>query len=156
MPSLNIKDYIIAILLLATIGLSITTVIIKTNLNIKANIIEQQQALAEAHKIKIALLKEHSEKTKEYLDEKYTVQFDTLNNVISRLHSEREKSILPTIPKSSTDPKGICFKREDLDKAINGYRDGVQELVRKGSEAIIGLNIAREWVEEEKALYDEQ
>lgn len=154
MPSLNIKDYIIAGLLLAILGMGATLSYFKTQLSLKTDIISQQEELAEAQKEKIAIIEKSSQKTTEYLNEKYDVSISLLNSTIDRMHNEREESLMPSIPETTRDPSTACFSREELNEAVARYRAGVQELIIKGSEATIGLNIAKEWVKEEAEIYD--
>jgi hypothetical protein len=155
MLSLNIKDYILAILIVVILGLSASSLYYKTRLDVKVQLIEQHDALAVAQKEKIKLLKKQSKRTEEYLNEKYDVELSILNSTIDGMRDKHRESILPSLPKGSSDPSRICFKREALDEAVQGYRYGVQDLIKKGNRAVIGLNIAKEWVEEETLIYGE-
>lgn len=154
MFSLNIKDYIIAGLLLVIVALGFVTFYDKTRITILEDYKEKSTLLAKQQRNKIALLKEHSKKTEEYLNEKYDVELSMLNTTIGRLR-EHNTSLMPSIPPTSRDTTTACFQREAIDEAISRYRAGVQGLVRKGSEAQLGLNIAKEWVAEEIIIYNE-
>lgn len=153
MPSLNIKDYIIAALLVVIIGCSITIFFGKIKIDKLESYKETASALAAAQKQKIELLKLNSKKTKEYLNEKYEVELSGLNNTIKRLRNNRA-SLMPPIPETSSNPREACFKREELTSAIERYRREVQELVRKGSEGILESNICKEWIEQEQKVYE--
>jgi len=152
--SLQIKDYIIAGLVLALSILGGYSYYLNNNLNIKKSIIEKTSLLAKVQKEKIAILKRQSKSTEEYLNEKYNVELTILNNTIDGMRKHSRTSIMPSIPPSSKDPSTACFSRKELDAAIQRYRAGVQGLVGKGAEATIGLNIAKEWVDKEKKIYE--
>lgn len=153
MFSLNIKDYLIAALVLALIGLGALTFYDKAKIATQAAIIEKSKSLASVQKEKIELLKKHSKKTEEYLNEKYEVELGILNNTIDRMRNSRP-SLMPSVPKGSRDPSTACFSREELDEAIRRYREGVQGLVGKGSKGILESNIAKEWIKKEQELYE--
>ena len=153
MPSLNIKDYIIAGLLLVVVGCSIIMFFGKIKIEKLESYKETATALAAAQRQKIELLKLNSKKTEEYLNEKYEVELSGLNNTIERLRNNRA-SLMPSVPKSSSNPGEACFKREELASAIERYRREVQELARKGSEGILESNICKEWIEQQQKIYE--
>lgn len=153
MPSLNIKDYIIAILLLVIIGLGILTFYDKTRIGYLEDYKEKSEQLVEQQIHKIKLLKENSRKTEEYLNEKYEVELSMLNNTINGLRNNNT-SLMPSIPESSEDPTRACFGRAELDEAIKEYRAGVQRLVGKGAKGIIESNICKEWILKESLIYE--
>lgn len=153
MPSFNIKDYIIAGLLAIIIGLGVVMFYDNIKLNYLEEYKEQSEELAKQQSIKIALLKENSKKTEEYLNEKYEVELNILNSTVDRLR-QRNASLMPSVPEGSRNPDEACFGREELNEAITRYRAGVQGLVRKGAEGIIESDIAKEWIEKETKLYE--
>jgi hypothetical protein len=153
MPSLNIKDYIIAALLVVIIGCGITMFFGKIKIERLESYKETASALAAAQKQKIELLKLNSKKTEEYLNEKYEVELSGLNNTIKRLRNNRA-SLMPSVPEASSNPGEACFKREELASAIERYRREVQELVRKGAEGVLESNICKEWIEQEQKIYE--
>lgn len=154
MPSLNIKDYLIALLVVLLIGSGVTMFFGKLKIEELEDYKETAKALALAQKQKIEILKLNSKKTEEYLNEKYEVELSGLHNTIKRLRDSRP-SLMPSIPPASKNPGEACFKREELAAAIERYREGVQELVRKGSEGILESNIAKEWIEQEQKIYEQ-
>ncbi len=62
---------------------------------------------------------------------------------IKRLRNSTKTSVLPVARKP--DETEICFSREQLDRTIQSYRHGIQELISIGSECQIDLDNAREW-----------
>lgn len=153
MPSLNIKDYVIAFLLAVIIGLGIMTFYDKTRIGYLENYKESAEELAEQQRHKIKLLKENSEKTERYLNEKYEVDLGILNNTIDRMRNN-SASLMPSVPKTSKDPSTACFGRSELDGAIEQYRRAVQSLIGKGAEGIIESNICKEWIKKEEFIYE--
>jgi len=154
MISLQIKDYIIAALLLVIVGCGITIFFGKIKMDKLEDYKETAKALSAVQKQKIELLKLNSKKTEEYLNEKYQVELSGLNNTIKRLRNNIP-SLMPSVPKSSRNPGEACFEREELASAIARYRAEVQELARKGSEGILESNIAKEWIEQEQKIYEQ-
>lgn len=152
MPSFNIKDYLIAALVVAVLSLGGIVFYDKAKIATQAAIIEKSKSLASIQKEKIELLKTHSKKTEEYLNEKYEVELGILNNTIKRMR-DSNSSLMPPVPRGSSDPSKACFSREKLDEAIARYRAEVQRLVGKGAAGIIESNIAREWIAKEKEIY---
>lgn len=153
MPSFNIKDYIIAGLLLALVVCGTTLFFAKLKIDSLQDYKDTALELVAAQKKKIEIIKRNSKKTEEYLNEKYEVEISGLNNTIERMRHSRP-NLMPPIPKSSKDPRTAYFEREELAAAIERYRAGVQELVRKGSEGILESNICKEWIEQQQKIYE--
>lgn len=155
MPSLNIKDYLIAGLLLALVGCGAYIFFAEIKIEKLEDYRSTAKALASVQKQKIELLKLNSKKTEEYLNEKYEVELSGLNTTIKRLRNN-SASLMPSVPKASSNIGEACFKREELASAIERYRGRVQELTRKGAEGILESNIAKEWIEQEQTIYGKE
>ena len=152
MPSLNIKDYIVAALLVILIGMGVVIFYDKARISYLESYKEKSEAIAEKQQLEIEKLKEESKKTEDYLNEKYEVDISILQRDINRLR-ERNTSILSSIPTSPENPDRICFQRAKLDEAIEQYREEVRGITEKGSRGISGLNICKEWIEKEQEIY---
>lgn len=109
--------------------------------------IARYEAIATLSKNHIEQLVKRNALDRKELNEKYEDKITKLKSDINRLRVNSRASILPPVPPSSKQPNRICFSRDKLDGAIQQYRGGVQGLVEEGTRAIIGMEIAREWVE---------
>jgi hypothetical protein len=104
---------------------------------VRAEAIAQQQAAENARKALEAL------KAKERADENYTRNLDRLRADLKRLRNART-DFVPAPSASAPSPDRACFDREQLERAIRSLDSGVQALIERGDEALIGLEAARE------------
>lgn len=124
-------------------------VIVFDNIKISAYAkeIARYEAIATLSKNHIEQLVKRNAIERKELNNKYEDKITKLKSDINRLRVNSRASILPPVPPASKQPNRICFSRDKLDGAIQQYRGGVQGLVEEGTRAIIGMEIAREWVE---------
>ena len=104
---------------------------------VRAEAIAQQQAAENARKALEAL------KAKERADENYTRNLDRLRADVKRLRDSRP-SFLPAPAASAPSPARACFDRPQLERALRELDSGVQDLVREGDEARLGLDAAKQ------------
>ncbi len=105
---------------------------------------QQEAQVARKLNAQIAL---ENQKKKENADNDYQVEMDTLHTTIKRMQNARARSsFLPPITAGATNTDTACFKRGDLEQALQRLDNGIQGLITEGDEAITGLNKARNWV----------
>lgn len=87
-------------------------------------------------------------KSKERADENYKYTISDLNKHIKRLRESRSSSrFLPATTNATGNLNEACFNRENLERSLQRFDDGVTKLITEGDEAIIKLKIASDWIE---------
>ena len=153
MPSMNIKDYIIAGLIAILIGMGVVIAYDKMKINNQHSIIAKAEALAISQvKTNERILKQ-SNREVQLKNEEHAMELDILNTTLERMRHD-SASLMPTTPKASRDVTAACFDRQELTEAIAEYRREVQELTRKGAEAVLDMNLTKEWVAKELEIYE--
>lgn len=152
MPSLNIKDYIIAALLVAIISLSVAIWYKNTRIDLmqsKLDIIAAEKKAAEDH---VKLVEERSTQEKEDTDGLIKNHIAVIRDELGRMR-DSNASLLPQITKATRDIKAIGFEREALDRALQDYRSRVQGLIGEGAECQAALEELRLWWVKVETVY---
>lgn len=151
--SLNIKDYIIAGLIVIIVGMGISLSYYEIRNDILAEQLTNVELLQKEAERKTKIIKRRFEQERIESDEQYKNKLDTLNADIKWLR-DSNTSLLPTITKATRDIKTITFQREELDKAIQNYRTDIQRLIAEGRECQIALETIQDWWYNIETLYE--
>jgi len=103
---------------------------------VAAEALARHQAELNARKAEEAL------RAKERADETYERNLSRLRADVERLRQSRTDFVPPAAP-ASPSPDRACFSRAELERALRKLDSGVQDLVREGDEARIGLDAAK-------------
>ena len=155
MPSLQIKDYIIAGLLLALLIAGITISYDKTRMSIMAEQLDNVKLLAEEAERKTKLIEKRTEQERIEANEQYNSDIASLNAELKRMRDSRA-SLLPAIAKATRDINEIRFQRAELDRAIQQFRAEIQGIAAKGAECEIEIKTLQNWWYNVRSLYGEQ
>ena len=120
--------------------------------NIKMRAYEREIARYEAMAViadtKTKKIIQKSKENRKEINEKYENTIASLNNELDSLRNN-SASILPPVPKPSRHPHAISFSRKELDRAIQGFRESLREIVKRGATCEVELANAREWIAKE-------
>lgn len=105
----------------------------------------QQYTEVIQYKDKVREEQEYTKLIKHEADIKYEDAINRHSIDIKRMRNNSRTSVLPITRKP--DETEICFDREQLDRALQSYRYGVQELISTGAESQLDLDNAKEWTE---------
>lgn len=153
MPSLQIKDYIIAGLLVIILGLGITIGYDKTRMSIMSEELTKVELLQKEQERKSKLIAKRTEQERKEANEQYESNITTLNVELNRLR-DSGTSVLPKVTKSTRNPELISFYREKLDRALREHEQEIQSLVGEGRKCQIELNTVRDWWYNVQSLYE--
>lgn len=155
MPSLQIKDYIIAGLLAALLIAGLTVGYYKTRNNIMAAQLTNIELMAEEAERKTKLIEKRSEQERIEANEQHQSDITSLNVELKRMR-DSNTSLLPVITKATRDINEIRFQRAELDRAIQGFREEIQGLIAKGAECEIEIKTVQNWWYNVRSLYGDQ
>ncbi|MBX9635924.1 MAG: hypothetical protein K2Q45_00040 [Nitrosomonas sp.] len=155
MPSLQIKDYIIAGLLLALLLAGITIGYDKTRMSIMATQLDNVKLVAEEAERKTKLIEKRAEQERTEANEQYQSDITALNVELKRMR-DSSASLLPAITKAARYTDQIAFQRSELDRAIQQFRAEIQGLVAKGAECEIEIKTLQNWWYNVRSLYGDQ
>ena len=101
---------------------------------------------------KAAKAKEAADKAlKERIDNETNKLRTTAVNLSRQLRDSRAASgYLPPASATSASPDAITFDRAKLERAIQQLDDGVSQIVARGDQAVIDLNLSLKWAQEIK------
>ena len=101
---------------------------------------------------KAAKAKEASDKAiKEKIDNETSQLRTTAANLARQLRDNRAaSSFLPATGSPSGSPQSITFDRAKLERAIQQLDDGVSQIVARGDQAVVDLNLSLKWAAEIK------
>lgn len=153
MPSLQIKDYIIAGLLVALLISGITIGYDKTRMSIMTAQLDNVKLAAEEAERKTKLIEKRSEQERIEANEQHNSDIATLNSELKRMR-DSSASLLPVITKATRDINEIRFQRAELDRAIQEFRTEIQGLVAEGAECEIEIRTLQAWWYNVESLYD--
>ncbi|MBP9871396.1 MAG: hypothetical protein KBC53_07830 [Nitrosomonas sp.] len=153
MPSLQIKDYIIAGLLAALLIAGLTVGYYKTRNNIMAAQLDNVKLMADEAERKTKLVIKRSEQERTEANEQYQSDITSLNVELKRMR-DSNSSILPAIAKTSRDTDQIKFQAAELDRAIQDFRAEIQGLVAEGAKCQIEIKTLQSWWANLETLYD--
>lgn len=144
MPSLQIKDYIIAALLIVLL-LSITAMMYYKADAADANSqLDQIKILKDEAERKNKLIVKRTEQERIEANEQYQSDITSLNAELKRMHDSRA-SLLPTIAKAARYINEITFQRAELDRAIQEFREQIRGIAAKGAECEIEIKTLQNW-----------
>lgn len=144
MPSLQIKDYIIAGLLVALLISGITIGYDKTRMSIMAEQLDNVKLAAEEAERKTKLIEKRTEQERIEANEQHQSDITTLNVELKRMR-DSNTSLLPVITKATRDINEIRFQRAELDRSIQEFREEIQGLIAKGAECEIEIKTLQTW-----------
>lgn len=154
MPSFQIKDYIIAGLLLALLGAFSVLGYYKADAAIANSTLANIKVLKEEAERKTKLIVKRTEQERNEANEQYQSDITALNVELKRMHDSRA-SLLPAIAKATRDINEIRFKRDELDRAIQQFRTEIQGIAAKGAECQIEIKTLQNWWYNVQSLYGE-
>lgn len=152
MPSLQIKDYIIAGLLAALLISGITIGYDKTRMSIMSDQLANVKLAAEEAERKTRLIEKRAEQERTEANEQYQSDITALNIELKRMR-DSNTSLLPVITKATRDINEISFQRAELDRAIQEFRAEIQGLIAKGAECEIEIKTLQNWWYNLESLY---
>jgi len=155
MPSLQIKDYIIAGLLVALLIAGITIGYDKTRMSIMTKQLDNAKLLAEESERKNKLIVKRTEQEKREADEQHDSDISSLNAELKRMR-DSNASILPAITKAARDINEIKFKRDELDRALQEFREEIRGIAAKGAECEIEIKTLQNWWYNVESIYGNQ
>ena len=99
-----------------------------------------------------AKAKEASDKAiKEKIDNETSQLRTTAANLARQLRDSRSASgYLPPASATSASPDAITFDRAKLERTIQQLDDGVSQIVARGDQAVVDLNLSLKWAAEIK------
>ena len=155
MPSFQIKDYIIAALLIVLL-LSITAMMYYKADAADANSqLDKIKILKDEAERKNKLIAKRTEQERIEANEQYQNDITTLNAELKRMHDSRA-SLLPAITKASRYINEITFQRAELDRAIEEFREQIRGIAAKGAECEIEIKTLQTWWYNVESLYGNQ
>jgi hypothetical protein len=136
-------SYIIIVLVTFAIGTSGSTWYYKDAYEKEALLTLEYMRAAESLRAFNERIQEDNKRRVETINEEYKRHTDSLRADVTRLRKQTSSSILP----ETTNPRSaeIAFNKQRLDKAIQGFRGEIQELVVRGAKCELELNLAKEW-----------
>ena len=152
MPSLNIKDYIIGVLLVLLLVAGITIAYDKTRMSVMTAQLDNVKLLQEEAARKSKLIEKRTEQERKESEESYQNKIASLNADVKRLR-DSGTSVMPSITKATSDIKRITFQRDKLHEALDRYTNRIQGLVAEGAECEIKLNELKDWWYNIESLY---
>jgi len=152
MPSLQIKDYIIAWLLAALLIAGLTVGYYKTRNNIMAAQLDNVKIAAEEAERKTKLIEKRSEQERIEVNEQHQSDITSLNVELKRMR-DSNTSLLPVITRATRDINEIRFQRAELDRSIQEFREEIQGLIAKGAECEIEIRALQNWWYNVQSLY---
>lgn len=152
MPSLQIKDYIIAGLLVALLIAGITIGYDKTRMSIMATQLDNVKLLADEAERKTKLIIKRTEQERIEANEQYNNDIAGLNAELKRMHDSRA-SLLPAVTKATRYTDQITFKTAELDRAIQEFRAEIQGLIGQGAECQIEIKNLQDWWYNLQSIY---
>lgn len=152
MPSLQIKDYIIAGLLTALLIAGLTIGYDKTRMSIMTEQLDNVKLAAEEAERKTKLIEKRSDQERTEANEQYQSDIATLNGELKRMR-DSNTSLLPVITKATRDINEIRFQRAELDRSIQEFRTEIQGLIAKGAECEIEIRTLQNWWYNVQTLY---
>lgn len=155
MPGLQIKDYIIAGLLLVLLISWITIGYDKTRMSIMSKELDKVKLLADEEERKTKLIIKRTEQERIEANEQHDSDIASLNAELKRMR-DSSASILPAITKATRDINEIRFQRAELDRAIQQFRAEIQGIAAKGAECEIEIKTLQNWWYNVRSLYGEQ
>jgi hypothetical protein len=103
---------------------------------------------AENQKKKNDLTKAQDQRRQQDADNGYQTNIAILHADIKRLQDARDgRSFLPAAPAGSKNINRACFNRAEFERAIQQLTVGVQGVVTKGDDAVVGLNTGKRWAQ---------
>lgn len=154
MPSLQIKDYIIAGLLLALLGALSVLGYYKADAAIANSTLANIKVLKDEAERKTKLIVKRSEQERIEANEQHDSDIATLNAELKRMY-DSSKSILPAITAATRDINEIKFKRDELDRALQEFRSEIRAIAAKGAECQIEIKTLQNWWYNVQSLYGE-
>lgn len=155
MPSFQIKDYIIAVLLIVLL-LSITAMMYYKADAADANSqLDQIKILKDEAERKNKLIVKRTEQEKREADEQHDSDIAALNAELKRMHDSRA-SLLPAVTKAARYINEITFKRAELDRAIQQFREELRGIAAKGTECEIEIKTLQNWWYNVESIYGNQ
>lgn len=144
MPSLQIKDYIIAGLLVALLIAGTTIGYDKTRMSIMTEQLDNVKLAADEAERKTKLITRRAEQERNEANEQYKSDITTLNIELKRMR-DSNASLLPSITRATRDINEIRFQRAELDRAIQEFRAEIQGIAAKGAECEIEIKTLQNW-----------
>lgn len=103
---------------------------------------------AENEKKKNDLIKRQDQRRQQDADNGYQTNIAILHADIKRLQDARAgRNFLPAVPAGSKNIDRACFDRVEFERAVQQLTVGVQGVVTKGDDAIVGLNTGKRWAQ---------
>lgn len=155
MPSLQIKDYIIAALLLALIGALSVLGYYKADAAIANSTLTNIKVLAAEAKRKTKLIIKRTEQERIEANEQYSSDIASLNVELERMRNSRA-SLLPAIAKAARYTDEIAFQRAELDRALQEFREEIRGIAAKGAECEIEIKTLQTWWYNVESIYGNQ
>lgn len=155
MPSFQIKDYIIAVLLIVLL-LSITAMMYYKADAADANSqLDQIKILKDEAERKTKLIEKRTEQERIEANEQYNSDIASLNVELERMRNSRA-SLLPAVTRASRYINEITFKRAELDRAIQQFREELRGIAAKGTECEIEIKTLQNWWYNVESIYGNQ
>lgn len=152
MLSIQIKDYIIAGLLVALLLSGLSVGYYKTSNGIMSEKLDNVKLMAEEAERKTKLIEKRAEQERSEADEQYKSDITSLNFELDRMR-DSHASILPAAPKAARNSNEASFDREKLDRAIQEYRAEIQRLIGQGAACEIEVKTLQNWWYNVQSLY---
>lgn len=152
MPSLQIKDYVIAGLLVALLIAGVTIGYDKTRMSIMTAQFDNVKLMADEAERKTKLIEKRTEQERIEANEQYQSDITALNVELKRMHDSRS-SLLPAVTKATRYTDQITFKTAELDRAIQEFRAEIQGLIGKGAECEIEIKNLQDWWYNLQSIY---
>lgn len=152
MPSLNIKDYIIGILLVLLLVAGITITYDKTRMSVMTAQLDNVKLLKDEAERKSKLIEKRTEQERKESEESYQNKLTSLNADVKRLR-DSSTSYLPAITKATRNIDRITFQRDKLNEAVERYTNRIQGLVAEGAECELKINELKDWWYNIESLY---
>jgi hypothetical protein len=102
-------------------------------------------ALTRSQEIAARNLKIKQEADREYVKTKS--ELDRLYADHLRLRQRSGGSIVSTLPASTGSPQRVCFDSAKFADAVGVIEDGIPDILKQGDSAIIGLDAAKGWAQ---------
>lgn len=154
MPSLQIKDYIIAGLLLSLLGALSVLGYYKADAAIANSTLANIKVLKDEAERKTRLIVKRADQEMKEANEQYQSDITALNVELKRMR-DSSASLLPAITKATRDINEIRFQRSELDRAIQQFRTEIQAIAAKGAECEIEIKTLQNWWYNVKSIYPE-
>lgn len=155
MPSLDIKSYIIAALLLVLIGVLSVLGYYKADAAIANSTLANIKVLKDEAERKTKLIVKRTEQERIEANEQHDSDIASLNAELKRMR-DSSASLLPAIAKATRYTNEIAFQRAELDRAIEEFREQIRGIAAKGAECEIEIKTLQNWWYNVRSLYGDQ